>query len=98
MKAAADARTARLAAQARRREMRLSEVLGEQVWRESGIGDPEDTEQLKAPITTFEQQVLDLELKLQEQGDDLFAARTANRELMPQLNRAGRNGQSVATQ
>ncbi|MFJ3842347.1 hypothetical protein ACIPY6_43685 [Streptomyces sp. NPDC090054] len=40
MKAAADARTARLAAHARRREMRLSEVLGEQVWRESGIGGP----------------------------------------------------------
>ncbi|WAP58859.1 DUF6262 family protein [Streptomyces sp. S465] len=48
---AADARTARLAAQVRRLEARLSEVLGEQVWRESGIGGPEDTEQLKARIT-----------------------------------------------
>jgi hypothetical protein len=34
---AADARTAR-----------LSEVLGEQVWRESGIGGPDDTGQLGA--------------------------------------------------
>ncbi|MGW2183118.1 hypothetical protein ACWCXX_34700 [Streptomyces sp. NPDC001732] len=85
--AAADARTARLAAQVRRLEGRLSEVLGEQVWRESGIGGPDDTEQLQARITTLEQQVVDLELKLQDQGDDLAAARAANRELMAQLNR-----------
>ncbi|MEU4234332.1 hypothetical protein AB0F17_59505 [Nonomuraea sp. NPDC026600] len=56
-------------------------------WRESGIGGPEDTEQLKARITTLEQQVIDLELKLQERDDDLAAARAANRELMAQLNR-----------
>lgn len=84
---AADARTARLAAQVRRLEARLSEVLGEQVWRESGIGSPDDTEQLQARITTFEQQVVDLELKLQDRDDDLAAARAANRELMTQLNR-----------
>ena len=84
---AADARTARLAGQVRRLEARLSEALGEQVWRESGIGGPEDTEQLKARITTLEQQVIDLELKLQERDDDLAAARAANRELMAQLNR-----------
>ncbi|MGW4784976.1 hypothetical protein [Streptomyces sp. NPDC004230] len=84
---AADARTARLAAQVRRLEARLSEVLGEQVWRESGIGGPDDTEQLKARITTLEQQVVDLELKLQDRDDDLAAARAANRELMAQLNR-----------
>ncbi|MET8831598.1 hypothetical protein ABZX40_38025 [Streptomyces sp. NPDC004610] len=72
---AADARTARLAAHARRLEARLSQVLGEQVWRESGIGGPEDTEQFKARITTLEQQVIDLELKLQERDDDLAAAR-----------------------
>ncbi|GAA4028627.1 hypothetical protein [Streptomyces plumbiresistens] len=85
--AAADARTARLAAQVRRLEVRLSEALGEQVWRESGIGGPDDTEQLKARITTLEQQVVDLELKLQERDEDLAAARAANRELMGQLNR-----------
>ncbi|MFF8731753.1 hypothetical protein ACF073_35520 [Streptomyces sp. NPDC015171] len=84
---AADARTARLAAHARRLEARLSEVLGEHVWRESGIGGTEDNEQLKARITTLEQQVVDLELKLQDQGDELAAARGANRELMAQLNR-----------
>ncbi|MFM9700256.1 Ku protein [Streptomyces europaeiscabiei] len=45
------------------------------------------SEQLKARITTLEQQVIDLELKLQERDDDLAAARAANRELMAQLNR-----------
>lgn len=85
--AAADARTARLASMVRRLEQRLSEVLGDQVWRESGIGGPEDTEQFKARITTLEQRVIDLELRLQERDDDLAAARAANRELMAQLNR-----------
>ncbi|MEV7856439.1 hypothetical protein [Streptomyces sp. NPDC088183] len=84
---AADARTARLAAHIRRLEGRLSEALGEQVWRESGIGGPDDTEQLQARITTLEQQIIDLELKVQDQVDDLAAARAANRELMAQLNR-----------
>ena len=85
--AAADARTARLAAQVRRLEARLSETLGEQVWRESGIGDPDDTEQLRARITTLEQQLVDLELKLRDCEDELAAARAANRELMTQVNR-----------
>ncbi|MFE5594917.1 hypothetical protein [Streptomyces sp. NPDC056549] len=44
-------------------------------------------EQFKAKITTLEQQVVDLELKLQVQGAELNAARTTNRELMAQLNR-----------
>ena len=51
-------------------------MLGEQVWREVGVGGPDDTEQLKAKTTTHEQQVVDLELKLQDQGDELNAART----------------------
>ncbi|EST18889.1 hypothetical protein M878_44035 [Streptomyces roseochromogenus subsp. oscitans DS 12.976] len=45
------------------------------------------TEQLKARISTLEQQVIDLELAIQEPDDDLAAARAANRELMAQLNR-----------
>ncbi|MFF9870409.1 hypothetical protein ACF1G0_34390 [Streptomyces sp. NPDC013953] len=49
---AADARSARLAAQVRGLEARLGEVLGEQVWREVGIGGPADAEQLKVKITT----------------------------------------------
>lgn len=57
-------------------------MLGEQVWREVGIGGPVDTERLKARITTLEQQIVDLELKLQDQGDELRAARTTIRDLM----------------
>lgn len=75
-----------LAAQVGRLEAWLSEVLGDQIWRESGVGGPDDTEQLIAWIVTLEQQVIDLELKLQERDDDLAAARAANRELMAQLN------------
>ncbi|MFF2902181.1 hypothetical protein [Streptomyces sp. NPDC057966] len=86
--AAPDARTARLATQVRHLEARLSEVLGDQVWHESGIGGPDDIEQLKARIITLEQQAIDLELKIQDRDDDLAAARAANRELMAQLNRA----------
>ncbi|MFC9625034.1 hypothetical protein ACFTXM_35445 [Streptomyces sp. NPDC056930] len=79
---AADARTARLATQVRRLEQCPSEALGEQVWREVGIRGLDDTEQLKARITTLEQQAIDLELKLQERDDDLAAAHAANRELV----------------
>lgn len=85
--AAANARCARPADQTRRLEKRPSDVLGEQVWRESGIGGPDDTDQLKARITTLEQQVVDLELKLGERDEDPAAARAANRELMAQFNR-----------
>ncbi|MFC8454200.1 hypothetical protein [Kitasatospora sp. NPDC057223] len=88
---AADARTARLAACVRALEARLGEVLGDQVWRDIGIGGPDGTERLNARITTLEQQVVDLELKLQDQGDELNAARTTIRELMSQLNRPVRD-------
>ncbi|MFI1586238.1 hypothetical protein [Embleya sp. NPDC020630] len=84
---AADARGARLAARVRRLEARLGEVPGERVRRESGIGGPEDTERLKARITTLEQRKVDLEPEFRERDDDLAAARTANRELMARLNR-----------
>jgi hypothetical protein len=49
--------------------------MGEQVWRESGIGGPDDIEQLQARITTLERQVVGLELKLPDRDDDLAAAR-----------------------
>lgn len=60
---------------------------GQRSLRESGIGGPDDTDQLKARITTLEQQVVDLELKLGERDEDPAAARAANRELMAQFNR-----------
>lgn len=79
-------RAARLAARVHQLEQRLSEALGDQAWRESGLGGPDDIDQLKQRIVVLEQQVVDLRLQLEERDQDLDAARAANRELMTQLN------------
>jgi len=83
---AAHERAARLNARVRQVEKRLSETLGEQVWRESGLAAPADIDALNQKITRLEQQSIDLRLQLDEQGEDLAAARAANRELMARLN------------
>jgi hypothetical protein len=85
---AAHERCVRLNALVRQLEKRLSEALGDQAWRESGLGAPADTDALSQQITHLEQQAIDLRLQLEEQGQDLAAARAANRELMAQLNAA----------
>ncbi|MBT2542913.1 hypothetical protein J7E99_19930 [Streptomyces sp. ISL-44] len=81
-------RNTRVNTRVRLLEKKLSEVLGEQVWRESGLGAPEDIDHLKRTITTLEQQVVDLKGQLEEQAADLDAARGANRELTRTLNQA----------
>jgi hypothetical protein len=68
-------------------ETKLSEVLGEQAWCDSGLGAPDDVELLEQQIITLEQQVVDLRLRLEERDEELDAAPSANRELMAQLNR-----------
>jgi len=83
---AAGERAARLHSRVRQLEKRLSEALGEQAWRESGLGTPADIDALNQKIIYLEQQAIDLRLQLGEQGEDLAAARAANRELMAQLN------------
>lgn len=83
---AAHERAVRLNARVRQLEKRLSETLGEQAWRESGLAAPADIDALNQKISQAEQQVIDLRLQLEGQGDDLAAARAANRELMAQLN------------
>ena len=88
---AAHERCVRLNARVRQLEKRLSEALGDQAWRESGLGAPADTDTLSQQITHLEQQAIDLRLQLEEQGEDLAAARAANRELMAQLNAAPRH-------
>ncbi len=87
---AAGERAARLHSRVRQLEKRLSETLGEQAWRESGLGTPADTDALNQKITHLEQQAIDLRLQLEEQDDELAAARATNRELMTQLNHASR--------
>ncbi|QIZ38097.1 hypothetical protein [Saccharopolyspora sp. ASAGF58] len=88
---AAHERAARLYTRIQHFEKRLSEALGQQAWRESGLGTPTDIDALHQQITHLEQQVVDLRLQLAERDEDLEAARTANRELMTRLNAPNTN-------
>lgn len=83
---AAQQRCARMAARVQHLETRLSALLGEQAWRDSGLGAPDDIDELNQRIVHFEQQVVDLRLQLEERDQDLAAARAANRELMARIN------------
>lgn len=49
--AAAQGQIARQATRIRQLESKLSQLLGEQAWRESGLVAPEDVDQLKRRIT-----------------------------------------------
>lgn len=83
---AAHERASRLTAHIQRLERRLSAALGDQAWRESGLGAPADVEELHHQIVMQEQHAVELKLQLQERDQDLDAARAANRELMARLN------------
>ena len=85
---AAHERAIRLAARIRQLEQRLSDELGQQAWRESGLGAPADIDALNQKITRYEQQAADLRLQLEDRDDELAAARAAGRELMTRLNQA----------
>ena len=85
---AAHERAARLQSCIAHLEKRLSEALGTQAWRESGLGAPADIDALSHKITHLELQATDLRQVLEERDDELAAARATNRELMTQLNRA----------
>ena len=67
-------------------ENKLSHVLGDNAWRDSGLGAPTDIDTLQQRITSLEQELVDVTVQLAARGDDLDAARNANRELMAQLN------------
>ncbi|MFF4395225.1 DUF6262 family protein [Streptomyces sp. NPDC001480] len=82
----AQARNTRLVEQTRRLERRLSEYMGEQAWRESGLGAPVDHEELRRQVTRLEQQNTELAARLEEKDAELEAARGANRELTRALN------------
>ena len=69
-----------------RLEKKLSHVLGDNAWRESGLGAPTDIDALQQRITSLEQQLAAAAVQLAARDDDLDAARSANRELMAQLN------------
>ena len=88
---AAGERATRLTCRIQQLETRLSEALGEQAWHQSGLGAPADIDALNQKINHLEQQAVELRLQLDERGQDLAAARAANRELMAQLNTAARH-------
>jgi hypothetical protein len=73
-------------------EAKLSQMLGEQAWRESGLGAPEDIDKLKRRVTELEQEAVELTPKLEERGEELDAARAANPEMMAQLNAGPHRG------
>ncbi|HEX5297920.1 MAG TPA: hypothetical protein VFW50_13110 [Streptosporangiaceae bacterium] len=83
---AAHERALRLTARIRQLEKRLSEALGDQAWRESGLGAPADIDALNHKIAELDQHVTGLQLQLEERDSELAAARAANRELMARLN------------
>lgn len=83
---AAHERATRLASHIQRLERRLSQALGQQAWSESGLGAPADVDELNQRITLLEQRTIDLKIQLTERGQDLDAARAANRELMTRIN------------
>ncbi|KAF0956877.1 DUF6262 family protein [Rhodococcus sp. T7] len=80
-------RIARLVAHNVQLERKLSELLGEAAWRESGLGAPTDIDQLQRRITMLEQHVVDLTGQLEERSQELDAARSANRELFTNMNK-----------
>lgn len=80
-------RIARLAGHNKQLERKLSELLGEKAWRESGLGAPTDIDQLQHRITTLEQHVVELTSQLEERDQELDAARAANRELFANMNK-----------
>jgi Family of unknown function (DUF6262) len=85
-------RNLRLARQITKLEGRLSELLGEQVFRASGLGAPDNIEQLHRRINALDQdnallreEVASLEVASLE--EDLSAARAVNRKLLAEINR-----------
>jgi len=83
---AAQERAVRLNARVRQLEKRLSEALGEQAWRASGLGQSPDLDQLREQAASLQQQNIGLRLTLEERDQEHSAARAANRELMAHLN------------
>ena len=77
----------RQAKHVRQLEHQLSQLLGEHAWRQAGLGPPADVDELQRRVTHLEQRLVDLQEQLNERGQELAAARAANRELMANLNR-----------
>jgi len=76
----------RLRRQVTKLARRLSEALGEEIFRASGLGDPDHTETLRRRVNELEQTTADLRQQLAERTEELDAARATNRDLMAEVN------------
>jgi hypothetical protein len=85
-------RITRLSRENTQLRQRLSEHLGEQAWRESGLGAPDDVDRLHRRVTELEQHTAEQHRQISERDDELDAARAANRELMTRINRSHPDG------
>jgi parvulin-like peptidyl-prolyl isomerase len=92
------ARNERLRRQVNKLARRLSDALGEEVFRAGGLGQPDadETNQLRQRVAGLEQETLDLRRRLAERTEELDAARTTNRDLMAELNRASARRDNVS--
>ncbi|WP_298345913.1 DUF6262 family protein [Ferrimicrobium sp.] len=88
---AAKERNARYATRVQQLEHRLSQLMGEQTWQESGLGAPDNIDQLRGRIALLEAELADVKIQLVERTDELKAARSANRELFTNLNLRSRS-------
>jgi hypothetical protein len=62
-------------------------LLGEQAWRDSGLGAPADIDQLQQELGRSQQRNIELSQQLDERNAELAAARAANRELIVTINK-----------
>lgn len=76
----------RLSEQISRLEDRLSESLGADAFTRSGLGAPTDIAALQRSRDEQQQVILDLRRQLDEQNEELAAAREAHRRLMTEVN------------
>jgi regulator of replication initiation timing len=60
--------------------------MGEQVWRDPGLGAPDDIDRLHQRIALLGAELTDAKIQLDERSEELAAARLANRELMTRLH------------
>jgi predicted RNA-binding Zn ribbon-like protein len=72
-------------------EARLSEILGEQAYSRTGLGAPHDHAALEEQNQILQNEIQELLAKLQDQEEELGAAREANRQLIGQLNKTTQN-------
>ncbi|WP_260476263.1 DUF6262 family protein [Streptomyces sp. WAC 06783] len=80
-------RNTRLAEENRLLRERLSAALGEEIWREAGLGGATASiDQLLPRVTELEQETVELRRQLEECQEDLDAARAVNREYLARFN------------